>query len=401
MMLNWHIVTREQYNAGTPVASSLYFIKGENVIYRGTDLYTQAIQFYTGEEKPANPAPGRIYFNTATSTGSVYENNGWVDVIKPAEAAAEIVVDGTVTADGANAVSGKAVNDFVAAEIAKVLTNATWDPTEHMLTFPKGFVEGEDAPEVNIVLTGLGVGLQYNKTTGKLDLLDASGNAIGDGINLDLDRFVTSGEYDAVNKKIILFFDAEKTDKVEIPVAEIMALSAVEGNALTMKDDGLYVATPDLSGYLAKPESTTEGNVVVFDAEGNVVDSGKSLDEFVAEVTAGHAVYRGATLDEALTGHTPAQNDIAIITTTTPATEEGGDATTTVTTYSYDGTKWVVIATTASAGQVAPAPSVEIATTENAATSAAEASDSKAASEKLVLTKYEELASALEWKETM
>lgn len=401
-MLNWYIVTRAQYNAGTPNENGLYFISDENVIYRGSELYTKSIDFYTGE-KPAAPAPGRIYFNTETSTGSVYRENVWVDVIKPAETV-EVTVDDTVAVDGANAVSGKAVAAHVAAEIAKVLTNASWDATEHMLTFPKGFTaEGEEANEVNIVLTGLGVGLQYVKATGKLDLIDAAGNALGAGINLDLDRFVTSGEYDAANKKIKLYFDAEKTDFVEIPVAEIMALSATEGNALVMKDDGLYVATPDLTGYLQKPASTTEGNILAFDADGNVVDAGKSVAEIVEEITTevGHTTFTGSTLDEALTGHTPTEGDMAIITTVTPGEGEGAEDTTVVTTHYYDGTKWITIATTGTTGSVAPAPTIEIATTANVAASAAEGSDAKAASEKLLLTKYEELAAAMSWKTEM
>ena len=394
-LMEWYVVTREQYNAGTPKDNGLYFITGENVIYRGTQLYTKAIEFYTGDNKPTNPAPNRIYMNSTTFVGSVYNGTEWVDVIKPAS---DVTVDEAVTAEGTNAVSGKAVATYVATEIAKVLTGATWDPTEHMLTFPKGFTaEGGEANEVNIVLTGLGVSLQYVKATGKLSLLDASGNELGEGVNLDLDRFVTSGEYDAATKTIKLFFDAEKTDSVSIPVAEIMAISKVEGNALQMKEDGLYVAIPNLDGKMDKPTDTTENNIAVFDANGNVKDSGKSFDDIA---TGGHAVYRGTTLEEAITGKTPQKDDIAIVSTTTG---EGETAKTTYAVHIYDGTNWACISDTAitGGGSTVEIPADKIATSTTIADSAETASDEKVVSEKAMMDKYEAIASAMTWKTEM
>ena len=396
-LMEWYVVTREQFNAGTPKDNGLYFIKDENVIYRGSELYTKAIEFYTGE-KPTVYAPNRIYMNTDTLVGSVHNGTEWVDVITPGSGTG-VTVDTEVTADGANAVSGAAVAAYVGAEIAKVLTGAKWDPNEHILTFPKGHTaEGEEANEVNIVLTGMGVSLQYVKATGKLDLLDAQGNALGESINLDLDRFVVGGEYDAENKKIVLYFDAEKTDKVEIPVAEIVTISAAEGNALELREDGLYVGLPDVSNKMDKPTETTVGNIAIFDANGNVKDSGKNFEDIAS---GGHSVYRGTTLEEATTGKTPQKDDVAIVATTTG---EGENAKTTYATYIYDGTTWVCIAdtaTTGTGGTTVEIPADKIATSETLAASAADASDEKVVSEKAMLANYEKITEALTWKTEM
>ena len=62
-------------------------------------------------------------------------------------------------------------------------------------------------------------------------------------------------------------------------------ISAAAGNALTMKDDGLYVPTPeevDIYGKADKVTGATTGNLAALDGEGNLTDSGKKPADFVA-----------------------------------------------------------------------------------------------------------------------
>lgn len=323
--ISWHIVSRDVYNAGTPLDNDLYFITGENVIYRGTELYTKSMEFYTGD-LPTNPSPNRIYVNSTTFEGKSYVDGEWKTIIK--------ALADTVTADGDAGVTGKAVANYVTEKIGEitgsgtVLTGATWDGTEHVLTFDKG-----DGNNVTITLTGLGTSLSYNGITGALQLLDASGEAIGDAVNLALEKFVHSGEYDSESQKIILYFDAEKTDKVEIPVGDLVDvytvdntatinltmvankitaavnISKTEGNALEAKEDGLYVAPTDISGKAEKDKDAVKGNIAVFDADGNPVDSGKNL----SDIQSNAAIYVGSSIEEAVAGNTPKQNDICIV----------------------------------------------------------------------------------------
>ena len=65
-------------------------------------------------------------------------------------------------------------------------------------------------------------------------------------------------------------------------------VSAAAGNALVLKDDGMYVPTPkevDISGKADKATGATTGNFAALDGEGNLTDSGKKPADFVAAET--------------------------------------------------------------------------------------------------------------------
>ena len=59
-------------------------------------------------------------------------------------------------------------------------------------------------------------------------------------------------------------------------------VSAAAGNALVLKDDGLYV---DISGKADKVKNATAGNFAALDESGNMTDSGKKPTDFVAAET--------------------------------------------------------------------------------------------------------------------
>ena len=59
-------------------------------------------------------------------------------------------------------------------------------------------------------------------------------------------------------------------------------VSAAAGNALVLKDDGLYV---DISGKADKVKNATAGNFAALDESGNMTDSGKKPSDFVAAET--------------------------------------------------------------------------------------------------------------------
>ena len=349
--ISWHIVTSAEFKAGTKVEHDMYFLSDTHEIYRGSNSYTQAITMYT--ELPAEGALGRLYINSTTLEGKMWNGSSWTTVINP--------VADSVAADGVTPVSGKAVAAYVAAEISK-LSNASdtvsalsWDSAEHILTVTKG-----DASSETITFEGLGVSLQYTAATGDLQLVDAAGTPIGDAINLDLEKFVTAGEYDAENKKIILYFDAEKTNFVEIDAAGLVdtytaegdnslsltvennvvkgsvKISTAEGNAITVDENGLYVAPVDVSGKMDKIAGGVNGNLVTIDDNGNVVDSGKSFDDLVTNI----AIYEGASIDEAVNGNTPKVGDVCVV--ITPIIS-GDAAVNERKEYQYNGSAWVAM----------------------------------------------------------
>jgi len=296
-MLNWYFVTQKQYDEATSKSSdALYFTSDTKQIYRGADLFTESVSFYT--TLPATPAVGKIYVSSTTLEGKVYTGSEWKTVIKP--------VDDEVTVDGSNPVTGAAVAAYVtealktaSAEAKASFKDVSYAKATNKLTFTKN-----DGTTKDVEIDNLPVDLVYDKSgsVGLLQLKDKAGAAIGTGINLDLERFVKSGEYDPETKKITLYFDDDKTDKVEIDASALVDIytgaatstasttvsadnkisvavkvSADEGNTVVAKEDGLYVAPTDLSGKQDKDTDAVAGNLATFEAGGNTVDSGKKI----------------------------------------------------------------------------------------------------------------------------
>lgn len=350
-MISRHIVTSDVYHSGTKLADGMYFLSDTREIYRGEQPFTESVVMYK-DVLPTSPAINRLYIKSDTLEGWVYGGTvaGWINVIK--------AVSDEVQDVAGVPVSGKAVKAYVAAELAKSATAAntvsalSWDSANHILTVTKG-----DASSENITFDGLGVSLNYNAQTGDLQLVDASGNNIGNAIKLDLDRFVTSAEYNTDSKAIVLYFDAEKTDFLEIPVGDLVdtytaeasdnsmvlavesgnkitgkvKISTASGNMITCDENGLYVAPIDISGKMDKVEGAVEGNIATLDANGQVVDSGKSFDDIQTNT----AVYTGASIDEAVAGNTPVKGDFCIVKTQIGTSDKYQH-----TAYVFNGTAW-------------------------------------------------------------
>lgn len=308
-MLNWYYVTKAQYKAATThSADNLYFLSDTKEIYRGDDLFTQSVIMYTGD-LPTTPAVGQLYINETTLEGKTYTGTAWKTVIK--------AVSDTVTADGTNPVSGKAVAAYVtdalktaAAEAQAAFKEVSYSKTTNKLTFTSN-----DGNTHEVEIDNLPVDLAFDKSgtegTGKLQLKDKAGNVIGTGVDLDLERFVKSGEYDAATKKITLYFDDKKTDKVEIDATALVdiytgkatttstttvsagneisvdvKISDKTGNILKSDAKGLYVDAVDQSAKMDKDADAVAGNLAKFDADGNAVDAGlKAGGAALAETT--------------------------------------------------------------------------------------------------------------------
>ena len=295
-MLNWYAITSTAYYAAeedTLSAENLYFLTDTHEIYRGTVPFTDAVITYTGE-KPTSPARKKIYINTATLQGEIYDGTSWTTVIKP--------VSTQVTDGDGNPVSGDAVHAYVAAQLE---TLASSENTIKSLSYDNGtfqltVTKGNDSTE-KILLDKLGVDLQYNSGTGLLQLKDATGTAVGTGINLDLERFVNGASYDDATKTITLWFDDVESadlskDKIEIPVADLVdtytagdtqtvhmdvsgnqftasvIVSTTGGNMLQATANGLYVAATDLSNYQTLVESASTTMIPMLNGDGQIIN---------------------------------------------------------------------------------------------------------------------------------
>lgn len=294
-MLEWHVIPAATYYSAEPSSLNddyLYFLSDTGEIMKGSKPYNQAIEMLTGPsyELPATPARKRIYIHPVTLEGKVYDGTSWVTVIKP--------VDSAVTASGANPVSGKAVYDHVAAEIAKI--NSSADVVASM-SYSKDAVKltytTADSNTHDLLLEGIGVTLSYDKGTGALTMKDISGNVLGTAINLDLERFVNDASYDHDTKKITLTFN-DKSTPLEIDVADLVdtytaensttialtvtnnkfkaeaIVAATEGNMLQKTDSGLYVAATNLDNCQKMIQGATAGNLAGVNSNGQTTDSG-------------------------------------------------------------------------------------------------------------------------------
>lgn len=288
-MVQWYYMTRAQYEAlaTSRKADYLYYLSDTGEIYRGTQPFTDSVILYDGTE-PTAKAVNKIYVNSTTLEGKVWSGTAWKTVIQPLGA-----VD---AANSTKPVAGADVVTYVTAAIAGVtggsaiVKDVSFNGTTKKITVTTG-----DNKTKDVLLDGLGVSLSYNKTTGKLDLKDVGGTVLGTGINLDLERFVTSASYDAVNKKIILTFNttdppleidvaalvdtytAADTSTIDMTVASnvmsgVVKVSADAGNTISAKADGLYVPTTDISGKL-NVVTGAAGKLVITAANGQVAGS--------------------------------------------------------------------------------------------------------------------------------
>lgn len=291
-MLTWHYITRKAFDdaeAATKTADKLYFISDTHEIYKGTQLFTESVSLVK-EFPAAGGAVGRLYVNSTTLEGKIWNGTAWTPVIHP--------VQSKLTAtDTAKPVSGKAVADYVTGEIAKVtgskdlVTGVAYDADGNKLT-----VTMADTTTTDVPLTGTAVDLVYDAATGELKVKNAAGTALGTGVKLDLERFVKTATYDDKNKKIILGFNDESTP-LEIAVGDLVdtytaknsttvaltvtgnaftaeaIVAATAGNMLKKTDAGLFVAATDISGKIDKVADATENAVALLTADGQVADS--------------------------------------------------------------------------------------------------------------------------------
>ena len=205
-MLTWHYVDSATFDAGEADADGLYFLSDTKEIYRGSNLFSGSFvmvddgssNFDSALALITRPAHGKIYLSKTTLAGKIYDGAAWKQIIYP--------VDTTVTSSGTNPVTGKAVYDYVAAEVAKItagdgfVKNISYNKSTHTFTV----TGGEGNPTIE--LEGVGVEIAYDKETGALTLKDMKGAVLGSTVNLDLERFVSATAYDSNSNEIILAF---------------------------------------------------------------------------------------------------------------------------------------------------------------------------------------------------
>lgn len=290
-MLSWHYITSEAYlaaNTADKTSDKLFFLSDTGEIYRGTQAFTESVVIYT--EEPTVKAVGKIYINSTTLEGKVWNGTAWTTVIQPVQAT-------ITTTDTAKPVSGKAVADYVTTAIAGVTgsTDLVKDVEYTAASNTITVTYADDSTEA-IAMAGVAADLVYNSTSGLLQVKNASGTTIGTGVSLDLERFVSSASFDSNSGEITLVFNDE-SDPLNIDVSALVdtytaansttismsvtgnqftaqaIVANTTGNMLSATENGLYVAATDITGKIDVVSDATENNVAIFDANGGVADS--------------------------------------------------------------------------------------------------------------------------------
>ena len=291
-MITWHYITSDVYHAASDAQKTndkLFFLSDTGEIYRGKQLFTESVILHSTE--PTVKAIGKLYVNSTTLEGRIWNGTSWSTVIRPVQAA-------LTASDATNPVSGKAVADYVSKRIEDVTGSgnlvASVAYTEDTNTLSVSMADGNTE---TIPMNNVAADLVYDKDTGKLQVKNASGTAIGSGINLDLERFVSAASYDHDTRTITLSFNsgdpltidvgdlvdtytAENTNSIAMSVsgnkftASVRIDSVNANNMLVENADGLYVAPTDISGKMDKVTGATNGMFAAFDGNGNVKAAG-------------------------------------------------------------------------------------------------------------------------------
>lgn len=197
--------------------NTLYFLNDTKQIYKGENLYSKAFEVY-----PILPATGGVtgVLYVETSTKKLYTWNG-TSFIEALDAS--VTIDTKVEETGANAVSGKAVYDFVAAEI-NALTGGTSNVFVSSIIEDNSAIgqfkvqKGADETIVKVSLNGLAQAPSYDNEARKFTFPVIGGEAVE--IKLGKDLVVNSGTYDTINQEIVLTLVNDEI--IKIPVGDLV-----------------------------------------------------------------------------------------------------------------------------------------------------------------------------------
>lgn len=260
---------------------TLYFIQDTGEIYKGSKSFTEAVIFVDADF-PTKGAVGKVYVKESNLEGRVWTSTGWKTIIQPiATTLNDSVVEN-------KAVSGEAIKAYVNSKFTEQVTGKFVDSVSYDKATKQLKVNKGDQVEL-VPIEGFVTNVDYD--AGVLTFNVQGGETIK--INLPEDNFVESGIYDADTKKIILTL--QNGERVEIPAASLVDVYTGEStnsvtvavshdnkitanvkvsstggiNALSIKEDGLFVAHTDISGKLDKVAAERAGEILVANADGH------------------------------------------------------------------------------------------------------------------------------------
>ena len=312
--------------------SAIYFLSDSHQLCKGGNVLAKSFEVVTSLPAVENAKENVLYIVTSERKLCVFNGTSFDDklFIDPAIAS-------EVSANETKAVSGKAVYEFVADQIADLVGGSvdayvtaveTKEDENGVLVITHG--SGNSA---EVRLSGVVIDPTYDSATRTITLPKVDGTDLV--INLGKDMVVQSGRYDAENKKIILVLnDAEgtevqidaaglvdvyetgsaETDPVKVVISnhKVSTTVAVDNEIIKVVDGKI---TADLSKYaLASVVEGLEDRIEAVEAAINDTTSG--LNVKVGALEARIEAAEGTMADNLAEAKTHADNAVAALSTT-------------------------------------------------------------------------------------
>ena len=266
-MIQYVLLNRAQYNAlAVKEARTLYFIADTQELYRGSVNYSAAVVMHATGARPETGAIGKLYVNSTTGEGTVFDGTNW-HVVIPAVSAT--VLDGSnngVTAP----VSGAAVKTYVesvaANALAQCVTAVGYDSSNKAITYTV------DGTVTSVPLTKIATTLAYDGSTGVISLKDLEGTTLSSA-NIPLDNFITGGSYNTTTNTLDLTMQNGTT--LKIPAADLVQiyhdLDSTTVNITisnTATDVSNYFVSDGQGGFVAATGTYVAGTTYYTDSTG-------------------------------------------------------------------------------------------------------------------------------------
>lgn len=263
-LVQWVICTYAEYHAmESHPNTKLYFLYDTEEIYRGDIPFTTSILFYT-KERPKKGARRKIYVDTNTLDGYIYENNTW----------RRILTQYTIVSGVADNTPDTAIPNVRALRqyIETAISDMEYDSETCSIKYTQG------SKSKSVMIDDIFKSAEIDEVTNELRFKNVHGDVFAKVI-IPKDKFLTGGVYDPATKSIVLSVTANdgsgKKSDIIIPVEDLIKveISAVEGNLLKEYPDG-YGVIVDLSGKMDKIVITDDdqiGCVIISSNDGNAL----------------------------------------------------------------------------------------------------------------------------------
>lgn len=293
----YYLCSQKVYdNLETIDPRGIYYIYDTRVIMNRGSSYNRAVVMYDNGARPIVGSVDKLYINSTTLEGYVFHDNQWRKVLDGLSSAEVLDYDSAIASGKVNGIDAKVITEQLLAEIKRrSITSMEWYPETEQLIYRVGTV-GHYAK-----IDGFISSLSFNPSTRVISMYNQNGDKLGE--TKIMDNHIIGGSYDDERKAIIFrmrdgtecrlkaqsilqiykglsthsaiitvenYIDAKNVIRGDIRVSNL------EGNQLSINDDGIYTLPPTTNTDMF------EGEMYIINGE-YVVPSGISITSIATE----------------------------------------------------------------------------------------------------------------------